>query len=408
HLFKNLAANYQRLPSAFYASRLEGEFNNIPAIICGAGPSLKEAMPYLKFSAQKALIIAGGSTITALSSEGIETHLNFAIDPNPEEYSRLHQAQAFETPLCYGNRLQADVWNTCNGPMGYLHTCTGGASEIWMEKELGLESEDIGGEWSDEAMSVTTLAIATAAKFGCNPIILVGLDLAYTNMQSYSSGVLEKNQVFLEELKKDMRASEKLALRKDRKGKLTHTLIKWIMESSAISKFAKAHKEIEFINATSGGIGFEGIEYTPIEKVFCTLTKNFDLQGLMHERILGSKIKLPSNLVSLAFEKLRLSAIKCEEVILSAVEELIRIKDTKSNIANGKMLLFEMELFEEIAYKTLLHGPSHALDFALSRRYRTNLFEDEYNKTLAKWNHLLASTRNYLSTINTLPDRVKK
>ena len=92
---------------------------------------------------------------------------------------------------------------------------------------------------------------------------------------------------------------------------------------------------------------------------------------------------------------------------MSAVEELIRIKDTKSNIANGKMLLFEMELFEEIAYKTLLHGPSHALDFALSRRYRTNLFEDEYNKTYAKWNHLLIATRNYLSTINTLPDRVK-
>lgn len=407
-LFANLLPNYKRLPKAFYGNGLHGQFKNIPAIICGAGPSLSDAVPFLKNMEQKALIIAGGSTITALSSQGVSSHFNFAIDPNPTEYSRLHPSQSYETPLCYGNRLRADVFNTFNGPMGYLHTCTGGYSEIWMEQELGLESEDVSEGWSDEALSVTTLAISTAVKFGCNPIVLVGLDLAFTNMQSYSEGVLEKSQVFFDEMKQDTRASEKLLTRTGRDGKQVYTLIKWIMESAAISGFAKAHPNTEFINATDGGIGFDGIPYISIKDFANQLTSSYDIRGLVHANVQESLLSyLSDDQVEASLEKLRLSVEKCYEVIGHALDELKRISETGSNIESGRMLLFQMELHEELAYKILLFGLDHALDFSMERRHRSSSWQAQFDKTLSKWKHLRFAVSNYLCTINPPPDTVK-
>ncbi len=406
-LFTNLLPNYRRLPKAFYGNGLHGQFKNIPAIICGAGPSLSEAIPFLKNMEQKALIIAGGSTITALSSQGVSSHFHFAIDPNPTEYSRIHPSQSYETPLCYGNRLREDVFNTFNGPIGYLHTCTGGYSEIWMEQELGLESEDVSKGWSDEALSVTTLSISTVVKFECNPIILVGLDLAFTNMQSYSEGVLDISQVFFDEMKQDTRSSEKLLTRTDRDGNHVYTLIKWVMESAAISGFVKANPETKFINATNGGIGFEGIPYIPIEEVANQLKNSYDIRGLVHANVQESLLcNLSDEQVEASIEKLRLSIEKCYAVIGQALDELKRISEMGSNIENGRMLLFQMELHEELAYKVLLFGLDHALDFSMKCRHRSNSWKAQFDKTLSKWKHLRCATSSYLRTIHSPTDKV--
>ena len=71
-LLTNLAPNMKRLPDAFFANKLEGKYAGVPAIICGAGPSLKSAISTLKTLENKALIIAGGSAIAALSNQGVE------------------------------------------------------------------------------------------------------------------------------------------------------------------------------------------------------------------------------------------------------------------------------------------------------------------------------------------------
>ena len=94
----NLLRNIKRWHGSFFAGGLKGKFKNIPAIICGAGPSLQSSIPLLKQLEDRALIIAGGSTIAALSNQGVQPHLGIALDPNPEEFGRLKIASAFETP----------------------------------------------------------------------------------------------------------------------------------------------------------------------------------------------------------------------------------------------------------------------------------------------------------------------
>ncbi|HSX25929.1 MAG TPA: 6-hydroxymethylpterin diphosphokinase MptE-like protein, partial [Chlamydiales bacterium] len=103
--FQNFVQNLRHLPYSFYANGLKGSFQNVPAIVCGAGPSLQQSMPILRTLENKALLIAGGSTLAALSSQGVMPHFGMAIDPNLEEYRRLRNSFAFHVPLLYSTRV---------------------------------------------------------------------------------------------------------------------------------------------------------------------------------------------------------------------------------------------------------------------------------------------------------------
>ena len=46
--FENFVRNISRLNGGFYANGLKNSFQNVPAIVCGAGPSLQAAIPSLK------------------------------------------------------------------------------------------------------------------------------------------------------------------------------------------------------------------------------------------------------------------------------------------------------------------------------------------------------------------------
>ncbi len=116
--FCNFVENVKQLPHSFYANALRGAFANVPAIVCGAGPSLQQSMACLSGLEKKALIIAGGSTLAALSSQGVLPHFGMAIDPNLEEYRRLRNSFAFEVPLLYSTRVHPAIFQTCNGPFG--------------------------------------------------------------------------------------------------------------------------------------------------------------------------------------------------------------------------------------------------------------------------------------------------
>lgn len=125
-LCDNLFSNFRELTRAFDADSLQHVFFNTPAIICGAGPSLDACAKVLKQLENKALILAGGSTLSSLASLGITPHLGFALDPNPEEYDRLKLAYGQTYPLLFGARLEKRVLKQWKGPIGYMKTSSGG------------------------------------------------------------------------------------------------------------------------------------------------------------------------------------------------------------------------------------------------------------------------------------------
>lgn len=369
-IVKNVLTNFQRLHHCFDARK--AIFKNVPALICGAGPSLEKSIPTLKNACDQALIFAGGSAITALTKKGVQPHFAMALDPNEEEWDHLRQAHFFEGPFLFAPRLHRDVFATANGPFGYLKTDTGGLIENWLEDKLGLDGDPIGPDLGPEAFSVTTLAISYAFALGCNPIILTGVDLAYSDGKHYAGDIKAKITDHA-----DPRALEKILVRPDIFGQEVKTLLKWVMEAKCISDFAKSQPKVRFLNATEGGIGFEGIKNIKLQTVLKG-TKSRDLTGEIHQWIQSSPLQFNGNKLPGLFVDLEDSLKRCETLCSEILQELEKKRDS------GKLVLFVSDLEEEPAYTCLLEGIDAALEHLLIR-YFPHLDPEK-----AKWERSIA------------------
>lgn len=343
--FHNFVQNLKMLPRSFYANRMKGAFAKIPAIICGAGPSLQQALPLLREFDDKILLIAGGSTLAALSSQGIIPHFGMAIDPNLEEYHRFRNTFTFEMPLLYCTRVFPSIFQTCNGPFGYMRTGIGGMTELWMDEQLGLKDKLMGDHLTAETMSVTAISLAWAHYLGCDPILLSGVDLAYTGQKRYAPGVAEEQP--FHEIQGAKSASDQIYKKKDRLGNSVYTAVRWVMESACMSHFAKKHPETTFINTTEGGIGFKHIPYQHLANTLLShCQKKLDLRRRVHEKICASAMpKKTQQVIETKMEELK----KSLERVITHLEVLWKEKN------EGKRALAELDLCEEMAYSCLFY-----------------------------------------------------
>lgn len=359
--FQNFLWNLKHLPRSFYLNSLKNGFKNVPAVICGAGPSLEDSLDVLKGLENRALIIAGGSTLAALSSKGIMPHFGVAVDPNVDEYHRFKNSFAFEVPLIYSTRVHPNIFNTCNGPFGYMRSGIGGILELWIEEELGLQEPLIGEFLPSETISVTGISIAIAQYLGCNPILLNGIDLAYTDGLRYASGVTESETLYFDQIDDEKKASDRII----QKNGVT-SAVRWVMESESISEYREKHKEIRFINTTTKGLGFRGMETMPIEKAVA----DFQSQDLkIFEKI--DAARMPEN----TQEKLKEKMGELKKSLARTIEYLEILSGEKKGIA----ALAEMDLMEETAMIYLFYdirqifkpGPTFWLNFlCLAKKYQ--------------------------------------
>ncbi|MCI0382253.1 MAG: DUF115 domain-containing protein [Chlamydiae bacterium] len=373
---KNVLSNFSHLSRSFFTNRLKGKFKDIPMVICGAGPSLENSIEELRLVENRAIILAAGSALPILTHHQILPHLAMAVDPNLEEYEKLKETSACEIPILYAGRLCPLLFSALKGPFGYMQTQTGGLIEEWLEKKLGIKSAPIGTNLSKESFSVTTLAIAFSVFVQCNPIILCGVDLAYTSLKRYSSGMSEKHgKVDLKNLMEDKRATDYLIFRNG-----VPTITKWIMESDAISDFAKKNAKYSFFNATEGGIGFSGIPNHSLEKIVSShLMKEYDLREKIRSAIQNCYAfpKTTDQKFSRAKKEMQKSLKKVETIVQNYLLQL------EKNRESPMLLLLEMELKEEIAYEGLLRG---VVEIAYVR----------FHNEILAWSHLQKMVESYL------------
>ncbi|GAB4235456.1 MAG: DUF115 domain-containing protein [Chlamydiales bacterium] len=338
--FRNYYANLREMPSSYDGQKLFGIFRKIPAIICGAGPSLDRNAQKLKDLEDRALIFAGGSAMNVLNAAGIKPHFGAGIDPNQEQYERYRQQKAEEIPYFYRNRLEHRAFSTIQGPRLYIKGAGGYPLADWVDEQLHIEGEII-----EEGHNIVNFCTEIAVALGCDPIIFVGVDLAYTEMKSYAEGVLEKADVSEEELSTVPRFELTPHLHKDIQGKNVYTLWKWLAESQWIAQFAKHHPEVTVVNASEGGIGMKGIENIPLEEVAKKLlTKDLQLKIMINDSVKEAKLNISSHQIKSVLNTLDVS-------LANAVEELIRLEKISSD---QERTLAELRLHEEVSYTTIL------------------------------------------------------
>lgn len=356
--FRNFYPNLMELPKAHLGNGLFNEFKNIPAIICGAGPSLNKNSDLLKKLTKKALIFGGSSSLPAIISKGIIPHFGGAIDPNSSQLGRVKSVQGYGIPFFYRNRLYYEALQSITGPRLYI-TGTGGYEiSEWFEEQLKI----LGKEDIDEGNNVINFCMAIAHALGCNPIILVGVDLAFTDQQYYAEGVISTLKLEEKDLKEGDERDLAPILKEDIYGKPILTLWKWVTESEWISKFAKDHSDVTVINSTEGGLGFKdipNITLKGVEKKY--LKKNHNLQSDIKKKIEKHKLNISKKkLIQLVrqFQDSLGRSIRYLDTLIAEFDRLLGVVkeggEVSENPETPVTLLAEMEINDEIAHQYLL------------------------------------------------------
>ncbi len=357
----NFYHNMLSLPDAYLGNDLFGKFKGMPAIICGAGPSLQKHLGQIEALKSKAIIFAGGSALNVLSSASLKPHFGAGLDPNFELLKRLSDSR-LDIPFFYRNRIHYEALKEIKGERLYITGAGGFGTPQFFEERLGIERE-----WIDEGHNVINFIVEIASAMGCNPIIFLGMDLSFTDMKQYADGVLENAKVTRQEIVEKKNDEDKAIVKTDIFGKPVYTLWKWVAESHWMGKYAKEHPDISFINCTEGGIGFPDVPNQALSQVMEDELKNiYDLNNKIHKEIQDVKLKgiTREKVVSL-MEELKISferTLPCFDLLIKDVEEemaKVKAKGLKENeeaLQSNLAALAETELMEEAAYRFVLES----------------------------------------------------
>jgi hypothetical protein len=225
---------------------------------------------------------------------------------------------------------------------------------------------------------------------GCDPIIFVGMDLAFTDMKAYTQGVVENAAAQGQDA--DPRALRKI----DIHGKPVDTLWKWIAEAKWIGDFAKNNPDRALINATEGGLGFPGVPNKTLNQVTKKyLHRTYRLQSRIHKHIQkGAMPQAAKRKIIQAEKDLFESLSRCKTHLQILLEENnrtrreIKRKNKIEHLQTGKGALAETELFEEPAFLYVLRIFNEVASRVLRRDSRKlddpNNKMSEVEKTLAR------------------------
>jgi hypothetical protein len=170
---ENIWRNLPGISRAYGLNDVRGCLKDKPAIVVAAGPSLDKNVHLLKEAQNRYPIICVDTAIRTLQKNGIEPDIVVSADPNPINSKHFIDTHARpETILAYNPELFYSI--TQQWP--YRHLFINLDKEEftrWLEREIGPYGI------SEKGGSVGHTAFLLAEAMQADPIILIGLDLAF-------------------------------------------------------------------------------------------------------------------------------------------------------------------------------------------------------------------------------------
>ena len=179
-LTRNSIQNLPNVGSSHGVREYEGALAGLPACVVAAGPSLNAALPHIKAAQDRICIISVGKAYPLLLQSGIVPHVvvNLDLSQHGEKFFRVEHDK--RTALLWDGDSHPPIPAAWKGPK--INTDCGIAVWEWAQQFCQRSVT-----W--RAMTVAHSCFSFARHLGCDPIMLVGVDLSLPGDQTHADGV---------------------------------------------------------------------------------------------------------------------------------------------------------------------------------------------------------------------------
>jgi hypothetical protein len=337
---QNDIKNLPYILSSWGINKFENMFKDKPAVVVSTGPSLRKNIHLLKSHRDKVIIICVAQALRILLSYDIVPDFACTVDFGEINYEHFKGLFNCNVPLIALNRVYYKVLQEWKGPKIICTTPSNPENKNTMSYLANYGYVEQGG-------SVSHMAVGSAIKLGCNPIILIGQDLAYENNLSHNpnadaSGTVEIKENGLIEWK----VNDPNSILKDQvscmgsiqevDGYLEKTVQTNIGLLSFITSFEhifKRYMDIKFINSTEGGANLKGAKNLALRDALKKYCLNNVYRKHIHDML---KVKPDLDLICKeVIDLLKIDKEELEEIIKNSNDAIIAI-DQATKYYNAK------------------------------------------------------------------------
>lgn len=243
----NFINNWGLYVDGLHATEFKDAYKGRPCVIVGAGPSLDKNIQHLKDAKNHALIIAVDAALKTLVANGIVPDIVATIERSEKTFKFYRGFEGFDDVIFIGpNMIRGEVISSFK-----KRIFTGRLEDEFVNgitAALGYESLDIG-------FNVAHVPFAFGRYMKCDPMIFVGLDLAYTGGKTHTENVAHniegKNQYLVK---------ENILHVKGQNGELLETFNYFMYAKKMFESYILKDRSGKYINATEGGVNILGAE----------------------------------------------------------------------------------------------------------------------------------------------------
>lgn len=342
---KAFISNLKHIVESTPINYFKNKFEEKPAIVVSAGPSLEKNVHELKEVQDDFIIITGARSLGTLIKNDIIPDFICMVDPIEFNCKFIENYLEYKIPLIFFESTSYKAMNLYKGPKILFS----GNPITTIMLEQNIDRLLAGG-------SVAHTCTSFASYIGCNPITFIGQDFAYTGEKLHSdSSVFEENNKVNDKI-------DTIEV-KDVFGNLVRTDRKLNIYRINMEGIIKSHKDKTFINSTEGGANMDGTVVQPLSKT---------IEEYGKEKIAKEKIQ----------DILNHPPIVKGEKIIKYLEESERV-------------LKEIHKKSQIAL-------SHSNDIYLSYTQGKNINMNNINKKLDKIDDYIKENREKMILINSL------
>lgn len=274
--------NLHALVSAPSLGDMQVSFAGKPCVIICPGPSLEKNIEQVKALKGKAVLIAVNHALHTVKNAGLTPDFVVAADPAAGLRDHFGDLDLSEiSGVVLGASVHESLYDLPSAKQ-YITYSANLSAEAWLA-DFGIELPRLanGG-------TVSQVAFSLGLHWGCDPVVLVGQDLAFTNGNTYASGTLGDDAKVEEGPDGKMKHPHNQTLLQPVKGwngEEVFSSVQFDVYRAWYEQFMRTPPPTRIVNCTEGGAFIEGMEHLPLRDVAHGFTEEFEVADVLREAL---------------------------------------------------------------------------------------------------------------------------